>query len=338
MHTRTIFARHVRPGSCGPGGGRLAARLGDVEQVLAGSLAEQSRRCGRPGCRCADGEPHGPYAYFTPRPAGRGRARYVPAALAGRGAPLPAARRGGRGGAGGDLGDQRRAAGPQGTAVAGGRRRPDRARAGRGGGGAGQHDDLRAGRQAVNGEHKITEQAPGSGRRWSTCASRLDGRRSASTPSRRGGSTPWPDTAVALGWAPQGRRGDRHGTWASPGSGAAHREGFTRTDVAGLPAARSGRCFGLEISRLARSNADVARLAEMARMTGTLLIDSDGVYDLVGRQRLAGAGLEGHDGSQVELHMMARQAAGGQAGRRRARRAAHPAAGRAGLRRRRRWS
>ena len=50
--------------------------------MLAGSLAEQSRRCGRPGCRCADGEPHGPYAYFTPRPAGRGRARYVPAVLA----------------------------------------------------------------------------------------------------------------------------------------------------------------------------------------------------------------------------------------------------------------
>ncbi len=59
-----------------------AARLGDVQQVLAGTLTEQSRRCGRPGCRCADGEPHGPYAYFTPRPAGRGRARYVPAALA----------------------------------------------------------------------------------------------------------------------------------------------------------------------------------------------------------------------------------------------------------------
>ena len=51
--------------------------------MLAGSLAEQSRRCGRAGCRCADGEPHGPYAYFTPRPAGRGRARYVPSALAG---------------------------------------------------------------------------------------------------------------------------------------------------------------------------------------------------------------------------------------------------------------
>src|SRR5258708_38534145 len=58
-----------------------AARLGDVERVLAGSLAEQTRRCGKPGCRCAAGEGHGPYAYFTPRAAGRGRARYVPAAL-----------------------------------------------------------------------------------------------------------------------------------------------------------------------------------------------------------------------------------------------------------------
>jgi hypothetical protein len=60
---------------------RLAARLGDVEGVLVGSLTEQTRRCGRADCRCAQGEPHGPYAYFTPKPAGRGRARYVPAGL-----------------------------------------------------------------------------------------------------------------------------------------------------------------------------------------------------------------------------------------------------------------
>jgi hypothetical protein len=60
----------------------LAARVGDAGQVLSGSLTEQTRRCGKAGCRCAGGEPHGPYAYFTPRPAGRGRARYVPAALA----------------------------------------------------------------------------------------------------------------------------------------------------------------------------------------------------------------------------------------------------------------
>ncbi|MFF2113643.1 DUF6788 family protein [Rhodococcus koreensis] len=71
MSTRALLTRRRR----------LAARLGDVEQVLAGSLVEQTRRCGRPGCRCAEGEPHGPYAYFTPRVAGRGRSRYVPAGL-----------------------------------------------------------------------------------------------------------------------------------------------------------------------------------------------------------------------------------------------------------------
>ena len=38
--------------------------------------------------------------------------------------------------------------------------------------------------------------------------------------------------------------------------------------------------FGLEVSRLARSNADLARLLELARLTGTLVIDNDGIYDL----------------------------------------------------------
>src|SRR5260370_11582508 len=59
----------------------LAAGLGDVQQVLAGSLTVQARRCGKPGCRCAGGEPHGPYAYFAPKTAARGRLRYVPAGL-----------------------------------------------------------------------------------------------------------------------------------------------------------------------------------------------------------------------------------------------------------------
>jgi hypothetical protein len=59
----------------------LAERLGSVEEVLAGTLAEQTRRCGKAGCRCAGGEPHGPYAYFTARPQGRSRARYVPAGM-----------------------------------------------------------------------------------------------------------------------------------------------------------------------------------------------------------------------------------------------------------------
>jgi hypothetical protein len=71
MSTRQLLARRRR----------LASRLGDVERVLAGSLVEQTRRCGKAGCRCAEGVPHGPYAYFTARPQGRGRAKYVPASL-----------------------------------------------------------------------------------------------------------------------------------------------------------------------------------------------------------------------------------------------------------------
>ena len=59
----------------------LAARLGDVQEVLSGSLAEQTRRCGKAGCRCADGDGHGPYSYFAPRIAGRGRSKYVPSGL-----------------------------------------------------------------------------------------------------------------------------------------------------------------------------------------------------------------------------------------------------------------
>ena len=60
---------------------RLVARLGDAELLLTGSLVEQTRRCGKAGCRCVEGEPHGPYVYFAPKTAGRGRLRYVPAAL-----------------------------------------------------------------------------------------------------------------------------------------------------------------------------------------------------------------------------------------------------------------
>lgn len=59
----------------------LAARIHGPEHVLLGSLVEQTRRCGKAGCQCATGHPHGPYHYFTPRRGGRGM-RYVPKSLA----------------------------------------------------------------------------------------------------------------------------------------------------------------------------------------------------------------------------------------------------------------
>jgi DNA invertase Pin-like site-specific DNA recombinase len=56
--------------------------------------------------------------------------------------------------------------------------------------------------------------------------------------------------------------------------------GGYREIVARLCLGEVGAVFGLEVSRFGRSNADLTRLMELARLTDTLLIDSDGVYDL----------------------------------------------------------
>lgn len=62
---------------------RLARSLPDVEGLIAGSVVEQGRRCGKEGCRCTRGEVHGPYTYVVlPRSGGRTRTAYVPAAAA----------------------------------------------------------------------------------------------------------------------------------------------------------------------------------------------------------------------------------------------------------------
>jgi DNA invertase Pin-like site-specific DNA recombinase len=112
------------------------------------------------------------------------------------------------------------------------------------------------------------------------------------------------DEAVRLGWA----RGDvlvidtdlgLSGRW-----GVA-RAGFTEL-VTRVCSGEVGAIFGIEISRLARSNAEVARLMEFASITQTLLIDADGVYDprdvndrmLLGMKSTLG---------EVELHVMAQR-------------------------------
>jgi len=62
---------------------RLARSLPDVEALIAGSVVDQGRRCGKEGCRCATGQLHGPYTYVVlPRAGGRSRTVYVPAAAA----------------------------------------------------------------------------------------------------------------------------------------------------------------------------------------------------------------------------------------------------------------
>lgn len=63
---------------------RLARGLPALEELLRGVALTQGRRCGKPGCRCARGELHGPYTYLSlGREGGRARLLYVPAASVG---------------------------------------------------------------------------------------------------------------------------------------------------------------------------------------------------------------------------------------------------------------
>src|SRR5258708_31972222 len=62
---------------------RLARSTPNMEGLIAGSVVEQGRRCGKEGCRCTRGELHGPYTYVVlPRVGGRTRTVYVPASAA----------------------------------------------------------------------------------------------------------------------------------------------------------------------------------------------------------------------------------------------------------------
>ena len=63
---------------------RIARQIPDLEAVIAGSLQNQRRRCGKEGCRCARGELHGPYLYLSLRAGRRTQMLYIPAGLAGQ--------------------------------------------------------------------------------------------------------------------------------------------------------------------------------------------------------------------------------------------------------------
>jgi hypothetical protein len=61
------------------------------------------------------------------------------------------------------------------------------------------------------------------------------------------------------------------------GSGSAARSGFARL-TAEVALARVGLVLGLEVSRLARNNAEWYRLIDLAGFTDTLIGDADGIY------------------------------------------------------------
>jgi DNA invertase Pin-like site-specific DNA recombinase len=64
-----------------------------------------------------------------------------------------------------------------------------------------------------------------------------------------------------------------------------------------------GAIFGLEVSRLARSSAETQRLLEYCGLTDTLVIDTDGIYDLRDFNDQLVLGVKGQL-AQAELHIM----------------------------------
>ena len=115
--------------------------------------------------------------------------------------------------------------------------------------------------------------------------------------------------AIGLGWAAdqiividtdQGQSG----------ASAADRDGFQRL-VAEVSMGRAGIVLGLEVSRLARNNADWHRLLEICALSGTLILDEDGLYDPCNFNDRLLLGLKGSL-SEAELHLLKARLRGGQ--------------------------
>jgi DNA invertase Pin-like site-specific DNA recombinase len=114
--------------------------------------------------------------------------------------------------------------------------------------------------------------------------------------------------ATALGW-PDDRVVVIDSDQGESGASAAWREGFRQlvTDV-GL--GRAGIVMGLEVSRLARNNADWHRLLEICALANTLILDEDGVYDPTNFNDRLLLGLKGTM-SEAELHVLKARLRGG---------------------------
>jgi DNA invertase Pin-like site-specific DNA recombinase len=114
--------------------------------------------------------------------------------------------------------------------------------------------------------------------------------------------------AVALGW-----RDDQiiviDNDQGESGASAAWREGFQRL-VSDVGMGHAGIVMGLEVSRLARNNADWHRLLEICALADTLILDEDGVYDPASFNDRLLLGLKGTM-SEAELHVLKARLRGG---------------------------
>jgi DNA invertase Pin-like site-specific DNA recombinase len=114
--------------------------------------------------------------------------------------------------------------------------------------------------------------------------------------------------AVALGW-PAERIVVIDSDQGRSGASVDGREGFQRL-VADVGLGRAGIVLGLEVSRLARNNADWHRLLEICALSGTLICDEDGLYDPGDFNDRLLLGLKGTM-SEAELHFIRARLQGG---------------------------
>jgi DNA invertase Pin-like site-specific DNA recombinase len=116
------------------------------------------------------------------------------------------------------------------------------------------------------------------------------------------------DRATALGWRRDQVRVIDEDLGIS-GSGFAERTGFARM-TAEVALGQVGIVLGLEVSRLARNNADWYRLLDLCGLTHTLIGDADGIYHPgLFNDRLV-LGLKGTM-SEAELHVLRARLLGG---------------------------
>ena len=116
------------------------------------------------------------------------------------------------------------------------------------------------------------------------------------------------DRAVAAGW-PDERIHVIDNDLGRTGSIAAARTGFEHL-VSEVALGRAGIVMGLEVSRLARNSADWHRLIELCSLSGTLILDEDGIYDPASFNDRLLLGLKGTM-SEAELHIIRARLRGG---------------------------
>ena len=116
---------------------------------------------------------------------------------------------------------------------------------------------------------------------------------------RRARALGWPDEQIVVIDTDQGRSG-----------ADSDREGFQHL-VTEVSMGRAGIVLGLEVSRLARNNADWHRLLELCALSDTLILDEEGIYDPASFNDRLLLGLKGTM-SEAELHVMKARLLGGQ--------------------------